>query len=164
MCLALCEQLITGRSSPCGFRSLGQNSGQLLLLCHLFCLSASSSAPPHAVCTDPRSPPLLQIPVPPVAPPTPYTDRSSGRLSADTKLKLCQCLNPPNPCGNDWRMLAQMMQVNRSVDMLEEVDVVKGNMTCRYVKWIVYWYMPGDWIISVRQNVILPHNNINVFI
>ncbi|XP_037084126.1 netrin receptor UNC5C-like [Pollicipes pollicipes] len=43
-------------------------------------------------------------------------DRSSGRLSADTRHKLCQCLNPPNSRGNDWRMLAQMMQVNRYIN------------------------------------------------
>ena len=43
-------------------------------------------------------------------------DRPVRRLSAVTKQRLCQCLNPPNPRGNDWRMLAQMMQVNRSVE------------------------------------------------
>ena len=75
-------------------------------------------------------------------------------------------MSVPEPAEPLWQRLAHAgaddagQQVSGQV---EEVDVVKGNMTCRYVKWIVYWCMPGDWIISVRQNVILPHNNINVF-
>jgi len=43
-------------------------------------------------------------------------DSSSGRLSVETRQRLCQCLNPPNARGNDWRMLAQMMQVNRYIN------------------------------------------------
>ena len=38
-----------------------------------------------------------------------------SRLSSETLRKLCECLNPPNSRANDWRMLAKMMQVDRSV-------------------------------------------------
>ncbi|KAF0301460.1 Netrin receptor UNC5C [Amphibalanus amphitrite] len=62
-----------------------------------------------------------QAGVPPPVRPAPASstfssERPVGRLSAETKQRLCQCLNPPNPYGNDWRMLAQMMQVNRYVN------------------------------------------------
>jgi len=37
-------------------------------------------------------------------------------MSSDTKQRLCRCLNPPSARGNDWRMLAQMMQVSRYIN------------------------------------------------
>ncbi|XP_066586154.1 netrin receptor UNC5A-like [Prorops nasuta] len=38
------------------------------------------------------------------------------RFSKTLRKQLCQCLDPPNARGNDWRMLAQRLQVDRYVD------------------------------------------------
>lgn len=35
------------------------------------------------------------------------------RFTKSLRRQLCQCLDPPNALGNDWRMLAQMLQVDR---------------------------------------------------
>lgn len=35
------------------------------------------------------------------------------RFTKSLRKQLCQCLDPPNALGNDWRMLAQMLQVDR---------------------------------------------------
>ena len=37
------------------------------------------------------------------------------RFTSSLRKQLCQCLDPPNALGNDWRMLAQMLQVDRRV-------------------------------------------------
>lgn len=37
------------------------------------------------------------------------------RFTRSLRKQLCQCLDPPNALGNDWRMLAQMLRVDRSV-------------------------------------------------
>lgn len=37
------------------------------------------------------------------------------RFTRSLRKQLCQCLDPPNALGNDWRMLAQRLQVDRSV-------------------------------------------------
>ncbi|XP_043202701.1 netrin receptor UNC5C-like isoform X2 [Amphibalanus amphitrite] len=68
-----------------------------------------------------------QAGVPPPVRPAPASstfssERAVGRLSAETKQRLCQCLNPPNPYGNDWRMLAQMMQVRQLLRHQEVSD------------------------------------------
>ncbi|XP_078039879.1 netrin receptor UNC5C [Augochlora pura] len=38
------------------------------------------------------------------------------RFSKTLRKQLCQCLDPPSARGNDWRMLAQRLQVDRYVD------------------------------------------------
>ncbi|XP_068967140.1 netrin receptor UNC5C-like isoform X6 [Bombus flavifrons] len=38
------------------------------------------------------------------------------RFSKTLRRQLCQCLDPPSVRGNDWRMLAQRLQVDRYVD------------------------------------------------
>ncbi|XP_043272825.1 netrin receptor UNC5B-like isoform X2 [Venturia canescens] len=38
------------------------------------------------------------------------------RFSKTLRRQLCQCLDPPSIRGNDWRMLAQRLQVDRYVD------------------------------------------------
>ncbi|CAD1473896.1 unnamed protein product, partial [Heterotrigona itama] len=38
------------------------------------------------------------------------------RFSKTLRKQLCQCLDPPSVRGNDWRMLAQRLQVDRYVD------------------------------------------------
>ncbi|XP_043238991.1 netrin receptor UNC5C-like [Amphibalanus amphitrite] len=43
-------------------------------------------------------------------------DTGGYRLSAETRQKLCQLLNQPSSRLNDWRMLAQRMQVNRFIN------------------------------------------------
>ena len=35
------------------------------------------------------------------------------RFTRSLRKQLCQCLDPPNSLGNDWRMLAQMLRVDR---------------------------------------------------
>jgi len=35
------------------------------------------------------------------------------RFSKTLRKQLCQCLDPPSARGNDWRMLAQRLQVDR---------------------------------------------------
>lgn len=40
------------------------------------------------------------------------------RMKKDLRTKLCQCLDPPNALGNDWRMLAQMLHVDRWVSII----------------------------------------------
>ena len=35
------------------------------------------------------------------------------RFTKSLRKQLCQCLDPPNSLGNDWRMLAQMLRVDR---------------------------------------------------
>lgn len=35
------------------------------------------------------------------------------RFTRSLRKQLCQCLDPPNALGNDWRMLAQRLQVDR---------------------------------------------------
>lgn len=35
------------------------------------------------------------------------------RFTKSLRKQLCQCLDPPNSMGNDWRMLAQMLRVDR---------------------------------------------------
>ncbi|XP_033225992.1 netrin receptor UNC5C isoform X2 [Belonocnema kinseyi] len=38
------------------------------------------------------------------------------RFTRSLRKQLCQCLDPPNALGNDWRMLAQMLQVDRYIN------------------------------------------------
>lgn len=38
------------------------------------------------------------------------------RFTKSLRRQLCQCLDPPNALGNDWRMLAQMLQVDRYIN------------------------------------------------
>ena len=45
----------------------------------------------------------------------PMTSLCIPRLTSETRERLCRCLDSPNSRGDDWRLLAQMMQVNRSV-------------------------------------------------
>lgn len=40
------------------------------------------------------------------------------RFSKTLRKQLCQCLDPPSARGNDWRMLAQRLQVDRLVSSL----------------------------------------------
>ena len=40
------------------------------------------------------------------------------RFTKSLRKQLCQCLDPPNALGNDWRMLAQRLQVDRSVTFI----------------------------------------------
>ena len=48
------------------------------------------------------------------------------RFTKSLRKQLCQCLDPPNALGNDWRMLAQMLQVDRWVLL------VFFNFFCRF--------------------------------
>lgn len=41
--------------------------------------------------------------------------RGPFRFTRSLRKQLCQCLDPPNALGNDWRMLAQRLQVDRLV-------------------------------------------------
>ncbi|XP_037084449.1 netrin receptor UNC5C-like isoform X2 [Pollicipes pollicipes] len=78
-----------------------------------------SSSESHTQALSPppcRAPTGAAPPGGPTTTPATSADRPTTRLSAETRQKLCQCLNSPNPRGNDWRMLAQMMQVNRYVN------------------------------------------------
>ncbi|XP_071858932.1 netrin receptor UNC5C isoform X4 [Bombus fervidus] len=38
------------------------------------------------------------------------------RFTRSLRKQLCQCLDPPNALGNDWRMLAQRLQVDRYIN------------------------------------------------
>ncbi|XP_031784792.1 netrin receptor UNC5C isoform X3 [Nasonia vitripennis] len=38
------------------------------------------------------------------------------RFTRSLRKQLCQCLDPPNSLGNDWRMLAQMLRVDRYIN------------------------------------------------
>ncbi|XP_058801895.1 netrin receptor UNC5C isoform X2 [Phymastichus coffea] len=38
------------------------------------------------------------------------------RFTKSLRKQLCQCLDPPNSLGNDWRMLAQMLRVDRYIN------------------------------------------------
>lgn len=40
------------------------------------------------------------------------------RFTRSLRKQLCQCLDPPNALGNDWRMLAQRLQVDRLVALV----------------------------------------------
>ncbi|XP_026482828.1 netrin receptor unc-5-like [Ctenocephalides felis] len=44
------------------------------------------------------------------------TDHQFPRLSRSIKKSLCHCLDPPNLKGNDWRMLAQKLSVDRYIN------------------------------------------------
>lgn len=41
--------------------------------------------------------------------------RGPFRFTRSLRKQLCQCLDPPNALGNDWRMLAQRLEVDRLV-------------------------------------------------
>lgn len=41
---------------------------------------------------------------------------TSFRLSKTVKKQLCNCLDPPNSRGNDWRLLAQKLNVDRYIN------------------------------------------------
>lgn len=57
--------------------------------------AASSSAASHLTTLDPKAPVF--------------------RLHSSVRRQLCQLLDPPNARGNDWRMLAQRLSVDRCV-------------------------------------------------
>ncbi|XP_044581928.1 netrin receptor UNC5C isoform X2 [Cotesia glomerata] len=42
--------------------------------------------------------------------------RGPFRFTRSLRKQLCQCLDPPNALGNDWRMLAQRLQVDRYIN------------------------------------------------
>lgn len=43
-------------------------------------------------------------------------DDFTFRLNRQAKKQLCQCLDPPTPRGNDWRMLAHALSVDRYIN------------------------------------------------
>lgn len=43
-------------------------------------------------------------------------DDFTFRLNRQVKKQLCQCLDPPTPRGNDWRMLAHALSVDRYIN------------------------------------------------
>ncbi|KAL8580950.1 hypothetical protein ACOMHN_017517 [Nucella lapillus] len=47
---------------------------------------------------------------------TPLSSPRVFRLPSHTRTQLCQLLDPPNARGNDWRMLAQALTVNRYIN------------------------------------------------
>lgn len=47
------------------------------------------------------------------------------RLPHHVRKRLCQFLDPPNSRGNDWRMLAQQLQVDRYVTVLSGSKLLK---------------------------------------
>lgn len=44
------------------------------------------------------------------------TTRPPFRFTKSLRKQLCLCLDPPNTIGNDWRMLAQRLQVDRYIN------------------------------------------------
>lgn len=72
------------------------------------------------------------------------------RLTRTLRRQLSQCLDPPNTSCNDWRMLAQKLDIDRSLNSLGQYFILKIHSSNSVVTLIV--------LLCVVQTCVLTRN------